>query len=488
MALLARDAVPNVSLYNLRDRAGLSQQEVAEALNDLARTKGKPWSCTTQSVSRWERGIVARPDPLARRLLAELFGVSIEELGFTRQRPGSAVEGLDDLGLSELDGVPAVLGSDPRVERSQDEWRTARRDLNERRDALVQLAARLYDPAMRLDGTGLLIRPDWMAPAPVDLAGISLDLRTAEAPIVGGGEPQAASALPLSSPATRYRRYSHALRDLATVRLFENRLSYRLLDVDWTTPGGRMAFGHTTYFEMFDVCELAAHETALAHPEQTNHPSWRRLPFRRLIGDPFALDQRPVLPSINTLTIRRSATGSPSMVLHRRDAASVAMAGKMLHIMPAGVFQPSSLLPASQAADFNLWRNVMREFSEEFLGNPEHQGDGSPIDYDRTEPFAALDQARRGGALRIYCFGIALDALTLAGEVLTVAVINEDVYDEVFAGLVSANDEGTIAATTVPFEEHTVRRLLAGKPHTLAPAAAGCIQLAWQHRRVVLGE
>jgi hypothetical protein len=218
-----------------------------------------------------------------------------------------------------------------------------------------------------------------------------------------------------------------------------------------------------------------------------SQPSWRRLPFRKLLGDPFDTSQRPILPSIDTLTIRRSKNGSPCMVLHRRDAAKVAIAGGMLHVMPAGTFQPSSVLPAAQAADFDLWRNVMREYSEEFLGNPEHDGDGTPINYDRTEPFLTLDKARQDGQLRIYCFGIAMDALTLACEILTVAVIDEDVYDSVFAKLVNSNSEGTVIAT-VPFEEHTVRQLLAGKPHVLAPAAAGCVELAWRHRQTVLGE
>jgi hypothetical protein len=389
--------------------------------------------------------------------------------------------------LSDLTDTPAGVGIDPRVERSQDEWRSARRDLNERRETLHQLAARLYEPASRLDDTGLLMRPEWMAPAPVDLAGITLEMRTAEAPLVSGTEPQAAAALPLATPTSRYHRYSQAIRDLAAPRLLENRLSFRLLDIDWSAPCGRMTFGHTTYFEMVDICELSAHEMALAHGESATQPSWRRLPFRRLIDDPFDLARRSVLPSIDTLTIRRSRTGSPSMVLHRRDAASVAIAGKTLHIMPAGVFQPSNLLPAAQTADFNLWRNVMREYSEEFLGNPEHDGDGvGLIDYETTEPFQSLDQARQAGRLRIYCFGVALDALTLACEVLTVAVIDDDVYDSVFADMVETNAEGTVAAATVPFEEHTVRRLLAGHPRALAPGAAGCIQLAWQHRKTIL--
>src|SRR5205807_1658986 len=133
--------------------------------------------------------------------------------------------------------------------------------------------------------------------------------------------------------------------------------------------------------------------------------------------------------SIDTLTIRKSPTGSPSIVLHRRDAANVSVAGGLLHVMPAGMFQPSSIVPEAQRADFDLWRNIMREYSEEFLGHAEHGGDGAPIDYNAAEPFRTLNAARRDGRIRVYCLGVAVDALTLAVEILTVAVYDDDVYD-----------------------------------------------------------
>jgi len=67
-----------------------------------------------------------------------------------------------------------------------------------------------------------------------------------------------------------------------------------------------------------------------------------------------------------------------------------------------------------------------------------------------------------------------------------VCVIDDEVYDHVFADMVNTNTEGIVAATTVPFEEHTVRRLLSGVPYRLAPGAAGCIERAWHHRAHVL--
>jgi hypothetical protein len=132
----------------------------------------------------------------------------------------------------------------------------------------------------------------------------------------------------------------------------------------------------------------------------------------------------------------------------------------------------------------------MREYSEEFLGNPEHDGDGEPVDYSH-QPFAAFDAARAAGKVRVYGLGVALDALTLWGEILTVAVFDADTYDTLFAGMVDVNTEGTVVKTGrahptphLPFTEHVVGELLdSGR---LAPAAAGCLMLAWDNRRVIL--
>jgi hypothetical protein len=220
--------------------------------------------------------------------------------------------------------------------------------------------------------------------------------------------------------------------------------------------------------------------------------SLKDLPFRKLVGCPFELERRPLLPSINTLTLRRGRT-SAAFILHWRDPVQVAVAGGMFHVMPAGVFQPSSITPTAQARDFDLWRNVMREFSEEFLGNPDHDGSsGDPIDYENSEPFRSLNQARRDGELRIMCLGMGVDPLTLAGEILTVAVIDDHVFDQIFGDLVSTNTEGSIVAAPnrkhaegVPFTGTNVERLLGSG--LMAPAAAACLQLAWQHRALLLG-
>lgn len=376
---------------------------------------------------------------------------------------------------------------DSRVARDHDEWCRTRQHLNASRHTLSRVAARLYSGRSMAD-TGLIYHHDWIPAQPVDLADITLRHHAdASAPTLDGTEEETAAVRPRAGVLRRYPRYSPAIRDLAAPRLFENRWSWRLCDVEWGDGKGRMGFADTTYFAGVDVNEAIAHEIAAVALEEdgtlrAGNPTLRDLPFRRLIGDPFWPQRRPLVCAISTLTIRRDGD-DVTFLLHRRDPQAVAIAGGMLQVIPSGIFQPSSVMPAAMSADFDLWRNIQREASEELLGNPEHDGDGIPVDY-QAEPFATLDAARGAGKLRVCCLGVVLDALTLFGEILTVAVIDADVFDTLAPDFVDLNEEGSVVKVRAPFTEDGVCRLLASG--RLAPAGGGCLSLAWQHRDLLL--
>lgn len=108
------------------------------------------------------------------------------------------------------------------------------------------------------------------------------------------------------------------------------------------------------------------------------------------------------------------------------------------------------------------------------VGNPEHDGDGQPIRYD-AEPFHSLDAARADGTLRIWCLGVAVDALTLMGEILTVAVFGAPTFDALSRDFVNVNVEGSVVNQLVPFLPSEVDRIIALR--NLAPAGAGCLEL-----------
>ena len=333
----------------------------------------------------------------------------------------------------------------------------------------------------------MLAHPEWIPPEPVPFDAIDLELlHDSPAPELDGSEPETEHVRPRMSAVKRYPRYTYAIRDLAHPRLFENRMSWRLMSLEWASGKGRMAFDCTTFFAATDVNEAVSHETAYvalgADGTLAREPAMRDLPFRRLVGDPFDLNRRVNMPSVDTLVIRRDGDEA-SFILHRRDSKAVTLAGGMLHVMPCGVFQPSSVLPEAVDADFDLWRNFQREFSEELLGNLEHGGDEQPVDYG-AEPFATLDRARDAGQVALWCLGVGLDALTLVGEIMSVAVFDAPAYDDLARDFVAANDEGAIVAERVPFTEDGVRRVV--ESGRCAPAAEGILRLAWQHRGHIL--
>lgn len=101
----------------------------------------------------------------------------------------------------------------------------------------------------------------------------------------------------------------------------------------------------------------------------------------------------------------------------------------MTHLMPARILQPSSVLPAAVAEDFSWWRNIEQELAEELLRHDEYDG----IAYSELEPLATLDDAYRRGDIQVWCLRVTLDALTLCGDILTVAVIEPVLYNTMFA-------------------------------------------------------
>jgi hypothetical protein len=370
-----------------------------------------------------------------------------------------------------------------------------RATLNRNRALLGNLAAELYPQSCRVPNTTVLTHPEWLPEFPIELADVHLYwMPDVPKPFITGGIEQTENVRPLTAQGDRYNRYSRALRDLARPKLLDNRVSYRLLDVAWKDNHGSFGFGYTSYFDVLDVCEATAHEFAGAWMDAGHkRPSMASLPIRRHITDPFNLAARPMLPSINTLTIRRDPIDGHRMYLHRRDPAATAVAGGMYHVVPAGVFQPSSLAPAHQSNDFAFWRNIQREFSEEFLGNPEHDGNEiDPIDYEGSEPFRSFEKARKDGDFQVFVTAVVLEPLTQWVELLTVAIIEAPVFDSLFARMVEVNEEGAAVSTEagrptvgIPFTSEARERL---RSEPLSPIAKACIELAWQHRHTLLGK
>ncbi|MGH3621876.1 MAG: helix-turn-helix transcriptional regulator [Sciscionella sp.] len=379
-------------------------------------------------------------------------------------------------------GKPGVA---EQVYRSQQEWLRVRQPPGVRGRELTEVAAWLYPAWQRAPGGHVLTGPGWLWDRPVELDSVRLVLSGEQYP-TPPWEPLD-HVLPLTDRGERYANYSRAVRDLVRPRLLENRPSYRLLDVQ-TQDGLELTFGTTTFCDVFDVKQSLAHEFKAAYTALAGSvPDWDALPLRTAVGDPFNPTRLLLSPGISTLTIRRDRRGAHRFLLHERDGGKVADGGGLCHVMPAGEFQPSSAAPTAVRDDFSLWRTIMREFSEELLGHPEHDGSGSrPLDYTEDEPFRSFAHARAQGRFRLWHYGLVLEPLELGATQLTVAVIDDEVFDRLFSGLVVTNDEGWVVggggSTNLPFTNETIERL---NPR-LSASALTLLQLTWRDRTLLL--
>lgn len=457
-----------VRLARRREALGFTQESFARELG-----------VELSTVGRWERG-TQDPQPWMRPKIAKALEVSAD--GLAALLSGDASQSAGPVDESEAFG-PEIA---EHVRQSQSEWLRVRRAAGARGRELAEMAAWLYPASKRAPGGHVLTGTDWLLDKPVELDSVRLTFSDAERP-VSRLEP-VDHVLPLTARGDRYADYSRAVRDLVRPRLLENRLSYRLLEVS-QRDGLELTFGTTTFFEVFDIKECLAHEFKAAWLASGGSvPDWSALPLRSAIDDPFDPTRMLMSPGISTLTIRKDRQGEHRFMMHQRDGRAVADGGGMCTVIPSGEFQPSSLAAVDVHNDFSLWRNIMREYSEEFLGNPEHDGAGArSIDYAEQEPFQSLDRARIDGRFRLWHYGLVMDALTLGASQRTVAVVDDEVFDRLFTGLVATNDEGRVIGeggrTDMPFTSEAIDRL---EPR-LSASSLTLLRLAWRDRRILLG-
>jgi len=385
---------------------------------------------------------------------------------------------------------------DAIVAASQETWRAVRSHLIRHGTQLAKQAVRLYDPAWRIPHTPALALPSWLPSRPVPVEAVTLEWVPAPPrPALTGQEAELRPVLPLRAPGHAFRQYTSAMRYLSPPALFENRPSYRLLDVSWKPSGpGKLQFGPATYFDKLDVSEALSHEFAAA-VMKGEPPTWRQLPFRARFSQPFDLSSRMGSATIDTLTLRRSTTdGSYTFFLLSRDPQKVATGGGEYGVIPAGEFQPSCIAPAHMQDDLDLWCNIVRECSEELLGEPEYDGSsGQPPDYECWPFYRAMQRARESGQLRAYALGVVLHALSLNVAIMAAVVIDDVVFDDLFRELASVNAEGQVVTSLggnqsmhgLPFTEATVRQFLDREP--LGGMSAACLALAWRHRESLGG-
>ena len=380
-----------------------------------------------------------------------------------------------------------------RKRGSESDFLRVRNIIKSRPGELRKAAAKEHSTVLVADiEAPVIAKPGWLLPFPVDVSDVRLTLT------VDGGvhpiSPDYRSKLrrywPVDSAGRRLEFYHQAVEEYDRPANWFNGTCYRMLrvEVDPAKNGLKLYCGLTRYWEGFDTTEALAHEAAYVY----SRTGGKKItgPFRNKLGDPFDFERRYCTIGFVTLTVRQAKNGS-TFYLHRRDER-VATGRNMTNLIPAGEFQPSDDSKFAAARDLNLWHAIIREYAEEMMGIEEVRNRrGAPIDYDKDEPFRALQLAKHRGSIRPYALGIGIEPLTWKAQLYTACIFNAVTFDRIFKEMPSDNNEGILELPTLnrrnghpfqgwPFDEEVITQYL--HDPNFGPSGRVTLTLALKHR------
>ena len=412
--------------------------------------------------------------------------------------------------LAYIFGLPVLKKH--QQEQSQKEFRAIRTLIKGNQRSFIEACANLYpDDWRRVSGQPLLTHVKWMPKAPLPLQNVQCvfgrpsrkreDIRRESLP-------KLRKMWPMGDDGRRFDAYSLAIEEFDKPGIFENRLAYRLLSITIQETEAKetvciMKFdkGAAKYFDNFDLGESFGYGVAkwvYAHKKGEHDLSRKdicRLKDSGLVRlrtglDPFDLEGRIVTPGVVTLTIRKGKDCSdfPTFFLLRRDDSKVATAQGQLSAVPAGEFQPSTDATVNINNDLDIWKNIMREYTEEFLGKKEAARIAPyEINYCQDE-YKTLNEALADGRVRAFYLGTTIQPMSLRAEILTVCVFDPVFFDSFFAHIKTTGEEGTIitgrrgSTEGQRFDKDAVDGIIRQSSQSgVVPSAVACLELAWYH-------
>ena len=336
----------------------------------------------------------------------------------------------------------------------------------------VKLAQRALDTApanWRYTEAPMLQLDGWIFDTPQPLTAIRPTLDTSSqdvSPLIAG-----ARIFKTMSTAKPYT-FIEAIAETSEQFWYTNGIIYRPIAVTRRADSLAITFTIGRYFDHICTSELLGFEYSRGD----------RSRYRKKVGDPFDLTNRVASLGILTLTIVKHDNGSATFLMHKRTS-NIILGSDLFHVVPAGEFTPSDISLGAIRSDFNIARNISREYAEELLGHSDAQGQGGlRIDYDSASPYREMRDSIADGALRVFTFGIGLDPLTWKPELLTVAVFDEAAFQSAFPGVMTGNYEGKIIVD-IPMTAENIQEYLDSGDTRLG--AKACLSLAWKHRAVL---
>jgi hypothetical protein len=253
-----------------------------------------------------------------------------------------------------------------------------------------------------------------------------------------------------------------------------NGTCYRLLTLQPASFGRiKLSFGVCGYFDYLNTTEVLAQEAAMGD----------RRDVRAAAGHWLAdLHRRHAGSGICALTVIRKRNEEMEILLMDRSQSQVQTGLGLVHVRPAGEFQPVSDDPARFSEECDLWYILLRESLEEIGGVSLSRHFSDLREFLSHDSVARIIEAVRDGAWRTYYLGFGFDPLNYKPEFLLCSVIDARAFQELFPGFRRDSSEGQAVgrgAFGVRFAPSKAGKLLTHP--RIHPAAAACLSLARKH-------
>lgn len=287
-------------------------------------------------------------------------------------------------------------------------------------------------------------------------------------------------------------KYSDLIGNYDSPANWWNSPSYMLTNV----RGGdqlKLTFKLGMYWNYQDTLEALAFEAA-SKAEKTRNNTFKmaQLRARKNLGGPTEFNKRYSGFGVLTISIF-PRKGTYRFIMHERLKGSVATSEGVIHVVPAGDFQPSSNSALVFERDFDFWKNIMREFNEEII-NPDKENANIKyaVDWINDLPFKDFSYYKKNGQIRVYYLGFGLDPLNLKPLLLTALVFSEEAFEKIVPTPYETNLEGILLwkhkgkeFEGYAFNEEDVKYFL--KQTRLEVGGRACLMAAWNFRDQLLG-
>lgn len=264
---------------------------------------------------------------------------------------------------------------------------------------------------------------------------------------------------------------------------YVNKPCYRLINIE----NSNTYFDVTSYFDYINSCEYQYYQFAkYLYTEfyDETQKDFTGIDIEKIEQriDPFEYTNRHLVPGINTLFILlndQNPENESIMYIHERTEY-VAEAVNTKHVVPAGTFQPIHTAIDQHMRDFSFYKNIMREFGEEMIGDEElEHPEGVVEEVLERKSIEGIDYFVRENVGKVFYGGVTYDCLTLKPEILTIFVLPKNAFQKAL-GLQLERDgtyEGSPKA--VSFNREMLIQFIRDK--NMLSAGAGCMLLAYYH-------